>query len=331
MVLLDHTMNWCVCVTAAAPCDLPLPRSLAPSLALSHTHTVQLRQRRRRRWRRQRDSLLFSLRQKDLRPPCFCLDESATQRTPEAGPGTAKGSSKGKSQHSPSKQFLAGNNRLLSPLRAHLQCAANFTQSRAERGEGEGEEGRKKTATTGCSGARGRGKGPPLPGSHRSASLCWLTAPGGGGGGGGGAGKVDLESRAEFFNWTKPNALSSRGEKTTTEGGTGGFGLLKNFPSPPPRPEVFPGAGSRPAWQGGGGGACWLSPGGGRSPSFRDVRYLKLPKGECRALSQGGGALERFLSRGLSSGPLHKYFFFLFFSWRYYGLYQSPLGLLYAI
>lgn len=160
--------------------SLSLPRSLAPSLALSHTHTVQLRQRRRRRWRRQRDSLLFSLRQKDLRPPCFCLDESATQRTPEATPGTAQGSSKGKSQRSPSKQFLAGNNRLLSPLRAHLQCAANFTQSRAERGDGEGEEGRKKTTTTGCSGARGRGKGPPSPGSHRSASLRWLAAVGGG-------------------------------------------------------------------------------------------------------------------------------------------------------
>lgn len=193
MVLLDHTMNWvtvvvgwggsrsevltvCVCYSRGSMRS-PSP-SLAPSLALSHTHTVQLRQRRRRRWRRQRDSLLFSLRQKDLRPPCFCLDESATQRTPEAGPGTAQGSSKGKSQHSPSKQFLAGNNRLLSPLRAHLQCAANFTQSRAERGEGEGEEGRKKTATTGCSGARGRGKGPPSPGSHRSASLRWLTAGG---------------------------------------------------------------------------------------------------------------------------------------------------------
>lgn len=166
MVLLDHTMNWvtvvvgwggsrsevltvCVCYSRGSMRS-PSP-SLAPSLPLSHTHTVQLR--RRRRWRRQRDSLLFSLRQKDLRPPCFCLDESATQRTPEAGPGTAEGSSKGKSQHSPSKQFLAGNNRLLSPLRAHLQCAANFTQSRAERGEGEGEEGRKKTTTTGCSGA----------------------------------------------------------------------------------------------------------------------------------------------------------------------------------
>lgn len=43
---------------------------------------------------------------------------------------------------------------------------------------------------------------------------------------------MDLESGAEFFNWTKPNALSSRGEKTTTEGGTGGFGLLENFPCP---------------------------------------------------------------------------------------------------
>lgn len=127
----------CVLQTRLRAVALSLARSL-----LSHTHTARLR--RRRRWRRQRDSLLFSLRQKDLRPPCFCLDESATQRSPEAAHGTARGSSEGKSQRSPSKQFLAGNNRLLSPLRAHLQCAANFTQSRAEREEGEGREGRKK-------------------------------------------------------------------------------------------------------------------------------------------------------------------------------------------
>nr|XP_013802446.1 PREDICTED: uncharacterized protein LOC106488138 [Apteryx mantelli mantelli] len=147
----------------------PPSPSLAPSLALSHTHTVQLRQQRRRRWRRQRDSLLFSLRQKDLRPPCFCLDESATQRTPEAGPGTAEGSSKGKSQHSPSKQFLAGNNRLLSPLRAHLQCAANFTQSRAEREKREGAEGREGKGRNGYyrlfqdPGRRSSAPGLPLP------------------------------------------------------------------------------------------------------------------------------------------------------------------------
>lgn len=176
----------CVCYSRGSMRS-PSP-SLAPSLPLSHTHTVQLR--RRRRWRRQRDSLLFSLRQKDLRPPCFCLDESATQRTPEAGPGTAEGSSKGKSQHSPSKQFLAGNNRLLSPLRAHLQCAANFTQSRAERGEGEGEEGRKKRLL------------PVVPGPGKGPSLARL-APNGlsplAAGGWGRAGKVDLESGAEFF------------------------------------------------------------------------------------------------------------------------------------
>lgn len=106
----------------------PLSLPLARSLSLTHTHTVQ-----RRWWRRQRDSLLSSLRQKDLRPPCCCLGESARQRTPEAGRGTAKGSSEMAKASTASKQFLAGNNRLLSRLRAHLQCAANFTQSRAER------------------------------------------------------------------------------------------------------------------------------------------------------------------------------------------------------
>lgn len=219
-----------MCVLQPRLHAISLPRSLAPSLAPLHTHTVQLR--RRRRWRRQRDSLLFSLRQKDLRPPCFCLDESATQRAPEAGSGTAGGSSKGKSQHSPSKQFLAGNNRLLSPLRAHLQCAANFTQSRAERGEGEGEEGGKKRLLPAVPG-RGAGAGP----SRARLAPTGLSplAAGGGVGGGRGGGKVDLESGDEFFNWTKPNALSSRGEKTTTEGGTGGmwtFGKLSESPGP---------------------------------------------------------------------------------------------------
>lgn len=176
----------CVLQTRLRAVALSLARSL-----LSHTHTARLR--RRRRWRRQRDSLLFSLRQKDLRPPCFCLDESATQRSPEAAPGTARGSSEGKSQRSPSKQFLAGNNRLLSPLRAHLQCAANFTQSRAEREEGEGREGRKKkntttkkkTATTGCSRARA-GK------RARRAGLARAAAPRSGGR----AGEVGSERRA---------------------------------------------------------------------------------------------------------------------------------------
>lgn len=150
---------------------------------------------------------------------------------------------------------------------------------------------------------RGAGpvRGPPVPGSRRPASLRWLP-PGGGSGGGGGAGKVDLESGDEFFNWTKPNALSSRGEKTTTEGGTGGIvDFRKTFRVP--QAEVFPRAGSRPGWHGGGGE-------GSRNPSFRGMRALKLPKGDCRVFPRVGGVLERFVSRSLGSGSLHEYFFF---------------------
>lgn len=202
----------CVLQTRLRAVALSLARSL-----LSHTHTARLR--RRRRWRRQRDSLLFSLRQKDLRPPCFCLDESATQRSPEAAHGTARGSSEGKSQRSPSKQFLAGNNRLLSPLRAHLQCAANFTQSRAEREEGEGREGRKKKKTQQQKKKRllpvvpGRGPGnaPAAPGSLERP----LPAPGGG--------RERWARSAGPGNGAEPGAPSSRGEATATEGGTAGF------------------------------------------------------------------------------------------------------------
>lgn len=71
--------------------------------------------------------------------------------------------------------------------------------------------------------------------------------------------------------------------------------------------------------------------GGSRNPLFRDLRYLKLPKGERRALSQAGGALERFASRGLSSGSLHKYFFFLLSLGDTMACNQSALGLLYLI
>lgn len=124
------------------------------SLALTHTHSAAAA------------AEFTSLRQKDLRPPCCCLGESATQRTPEAGRGTAEGSPEMAKASTASKQFLAGNNRLLSRLRAHLQCAAHFTQSRAEREQAEGARGgggERETATTGCSRVRGRGNVPFFP------------------------------------------------------------------------------------------------------------------------------------------------------------------------
>lgn len=139
----------CVCVLQTRLHEIS-PRSLSPS----HTHTLYDDGGR----------IHFSLRQKDLRPPCCCLGESATQRTPEADRGTAKGSSEIAKASTASKQFLAGNNRLLSRLRAHLQCAANFTQSRAEREKAEGaREGGREKATTGCSRVRGRGNVPFFP------------------------------------------------------------------------------------------------------------------------------------------------------------------------